>query len=119
MVIYTKVNRKDGEVRYLKNNLFVKSDRVPAEVLEKFEFTDTVKYDEQPDRPRCLFCEAPATRKRLVTGLMVDMCEYHYYNRNIGTIVAQIRQLDERKKSDGNDTHPQKRRSKSIKSKVS
>ena len=102
-------------IQFTKDGVNVKAEIVPPEVLEKFEFTDKVRYDDMPDKPRCLFCEAPATRKRLVTGVMVDMDDYHYHNKNIGKIVAQLRLLKEQgEKEDGQQrkrqvTHRRKR----------
>jgi hypothetical protein len=102
MVIYTKIKTSTG-TKYRKDNLFVKPDRIPADVVEKFEFTDSVKYDDEPDKARCIFCEAPSSHQRMVNpvahevGLMiVELCDHHYYNANLGTIVHQISLSKER-----------------------
>lgn len=116
MVVYHRLSRSDGTYRYTRNNIFVKSDRIPPEVLLKFEYTDSVKFEDEPEKKRCLFCDAPATRKRLVTQVIVELCEGHYYSKNIGTIVAQLRELTNLKeKTDGIDTHPRKRKAKRVK----
>ena len=102
MVVYYRISRSDGTYRYTKNNVFVKGSSIPPEVLEKFEYTDSVKFEDEPEKKRCLFCDAPATRKRLVTQVIVELCEGHYYSKNIGTIVAQLRELNNiKEKIDG------------------
>lgn len=96
MVIYKKViNPKDGKPRYIKDKVFVKGDRVPQEVLDKFDFTDEVKFDERPDKERCLFCDGPASRKRLITGLMIAECEPHYYSKTVGAIASYLKERNE------------------------
>lgn len=99
MSIYTKVQRR-YDVGYIRDGLFVKGSRVPQEVKERLEITDHMDYDDKPERRRCLFCEAPQTRVRALNvgsgPLMVDLCEYHYYNRNIGQLAQEIREQKEK-----------------------
>lgn len=83
--------------RYTKNGLMTKESRVPAEVMEQFEHRESVDYDDQPDKPRCLFCDAPGSRKRYLRPVTVDLCEHHYYSENIGRIAAQIREVNKLK----------------------
>jgi|ERR1035437_48356 hypothetical protein len=113
MIIYKQISHSKNDttsVRYTKNNILTRSDRIPQEVLDKFEFTNEVKYDEQPDKSRCLFCDAPQSHQRMVTGLMIELCDFHYYNRNIGKIVQQIRLESERKAKDGIEKKPSNKR---------
>lgn len=117
MVTYKKVKRK-YDVGYTKDSLFIKGSRVPQEVKERLEIIDYMEYDDQPERRRCLFCEAPQSRLRALNigegPLMVDLCEYHYYNRNIGQLAQEIREQKEQadvqqKKSVGSTTKRNKR----------
>lgn len=97
------IHRKNDieDFRYTRDGVFVKADRVPQDVMVKFEYTPTVEYDDQPDKPRCLFCDAPRSHQRYVTGLMVPLCDHHYYTENIGRITAQLRLLKEQGEKDG------------------
>lgn len=113
MVVYKKIKRK-YDVGYTRDNVFIKGSRVPEEVKERLEITDHMDYDDQPNKPRCLFCEAPATRQRIFEGVMVDMDEFHYYAKNIGQIAQELREQKEaqdvqQKKSLGSTTKRNKR----------
>ena len=95
MVTYKKAIRKYG-VGYTKNNVFVKGDRVPEEVKERLEYAPEMEYDDKPERRRCLFCEAPQSHLRVYNDgsgpTMIDLCEYHYLNKNLGQIAQQLRE---------------------------
>lgn len=120
MIIYKRFeNIRAGKKswRYTKDGLICKSDRVPAEILPQFEHTDVIKYDEQPEKKRCLFCDAPSTHKRIVSLVLVDLCNVHYYSKTLGSLVAELRQINERK-DDGINTITPKSGSKKRKSKL-
>jgi hypothetical protein len=92
----------DSGFRYKKDNLMTKEARIPHEVMEKFEYASEVEYDDVPDKRRCIFCDAPQSRQRYLDGGMLDLCEYHYQNKSLGTIAAQMRLLkEEQEKQDG------------------
>lgn len=64
--------------------------KIPHEVIEKFEYTNVVEYDEQPDKRRCLFCFAPQSRQKYLNGSLYDLCEWHYQNTRLGQLAAQV-----------------------------
>lgn len=116
MITYKRIPYTRGDAsgyRYLKGNLITKSSRVPQEVMDKFEINDSIEFDDKPGIPRCLFCDAPKTHQTYLTGLMVDRCDYHYYNRNIGQIAQYLREAKEKK--DGDEAHSQQREAKRLK----
>lgn len=94
MLKYQKIPYKSKEgvegFRYLKDSKLTKEARIPHSVMEKFEFTDTVEYDDAPDQRKCLFCDAPKSRIRPLNGQIVELCEWHYQNMNLGKIAAQV-----------------------------
>jgi hypothetical protein len=71
---------------------FVKPEKMPVEVVEFMDKSgvNIYHYDDKPGIPRCLFCEAPTSHQRYVTGVMIDLCDSHYYSKNIGKIVAEL-----------------------------
>lgn len=75
-----------------RKSRFVTPSKVPPEIVAIFDKTgvETYDYDEQPDLPRCLFCEGYTQRQRYVKGVMIDLCASHYYSTNIGKIVAEL-----------------------------
>lgn len=98
----------DNGYRYLKEGKFIKESRVPHEVMDKFQYTPEIAYDDLPDKERCVFCEAPQSRQRYLNSEMVDLCEYHYQNMSLGRIAAQVRLLkEEKEKQDGIDATTQ------------
>lgn len=117
MVHYKRVasTNPQGEAgyRYLKNNKFTNESRIPPEVMEKFEFTSDVDYDDTPERRRCLFCDAPQSRQRYFNGVSIDLCNYHYQNKRLGQIAQQVRLLKEQELKHGANTiAPTKRKRK-------
>lgn len=88
MSIYKKVTRKN-DIGYTKDTVFTNKDRVPQWVKERLEYAPEVEVDEVT-KP-CLFCDDQANHKRMVNLVMVDLCEYHYFNTNIGKIAEQLR----------------------------
>lgn len=104
MINYKRIPYKnaagDTGFRYTKNNKMTKESRIPQEVMERFTYTDAVEYDDAPERRRCIFCDAPQSRQRFLNNEMVDLCEYHYQNKNLGTIAAQVRLLKEEQESE-------------------
>ena len=112
MITYKRIPFKnkagDTGFRYTKNGLITKESRVPQEVVQKFAYTPEVEYDDAPERRRCLFCDAPQKRQRVLNNEMVDLCEWHYQNKNLGTIAAQVRLLkEEREVKDGKNATTQ------------
>lgn len=101
MITYRKVPFNNGtgyeSFRYLRNNVLTKESYVPAEVIEKFTYTDTVQYDDKPDERRCIFCDAPQSRQKYFNNETVDLCEWHYQNVNLGKIAQQVRLNKEEK----------------------
>jgi hypothetical protein len=75
---------------YTKNNKMTNGNKIPHEVVEKFEYTNVVEYDEQPDKRRCLFCDAPQSRQKYLNGQLYDLCEWHYQNTRLGQLAAQV-----------------------------
>lgn len=102
MVKYRRIEhtKKDGAIwyGYTKNYLMVDSKRVPGEVLEKLtnpEYSNTIDYDDQPDKRRCTACEAPQSRQKYLNGITYDLCEWHYQHMRLGQLAAVVRQLEE------------------------
>lgn len=92
----------DSGYRYLKEGKFIKESRVPHEVMDKFQYSEEIEYDDVPDKRRCVACDAPQSRQRYLNAEMVDLCEWHYQNMSLGRIAAQVRLLnEERTKQDG------------------
>jgi len=98
MVKYSRIPFKNAEggegFRYTKNGLITKESRVPHEVMEKFAYTPTVEYDDAPERRRCISCDAPQKRIRVLNMMTVDLCEYHYQHMNLGQIAQQVREVE-------------------------
>lgn len=123
MIEYTKHQGNNSTV-YKKGNLFIKPDKIPAEVMGYFEHTDKVEYDDKPGEPRCLFCEAPRTHQRTINVVAhavelktVDLCDFHYYNQSLGSLVAKYR-LIQQEKTDGESKVSKRSLTKGNKSKV-
>ena len=99
MVKYKKIEYKnaasDTGFRYLKDNKLTKESRIPHEVMEKFQFTPEVDYDDEPSRRRCLFCDSPQKRLRVLNLTMVDLCEWHYQHMTLGKVAEQVRKVEE------------------------
>ena len=84
------VYKRNGE-RYFRNGVQVKTPRVPQEVKDKLMYSPEVEFDEQPDKRRCIFCDAPQTAQRYLNNEMIDLCGYHYHNTTLGAVAAQVR----------------------------
>jgi hypothetical protein len=57
---------------------------------------------ERGDKPGCLFSQPgeqhdEATRRRMVNGIIVNMCQVHYDMNNIGRIAQRMREIKEKK----------------------
>jgi hypothetical protein len=113
MVIY-KIYKKEDRTTYSKDGLLTKSDRVPQVVKDTLSSgVDTMQFDDQPDKERCLFCDEAATHERLVAGQLVPLGDYCYYNKNIGKVTERLN-LIKKEKENGLNKNPQvRRRSKS------
>lgn len=102
MLKYTRIPFKNAQgnegFRYTKNGLITKESRIPHEVMERFAYNPTVEYDDEPDRRRCIFCDAPQKRVRGLNLVMIDLCEYHYQTKNLGKIAEQVRELEKEPK---------------------
>lgn len=111
MVKYKQTPSKDvtgkDVFRYFKDSKMVKESTVPHEVMERFEYTTEVEYDDEPTRRRCLFCDAPKSRGRYLNGETIELCEYHYQNKTLGSIAAQVRLVNSERNKDGPNTKPQ------------
>jgi len=98
MVHYKRTPSKNalGEpcFRYFKDSKPVKESSIPHEVMDKFEIIPETDYDDEPERRRCIFCDAPQKRVRSLNMTMVDLCEWHYQNKNLGKIAAQVRVVE-------------------------
>jgi len=86
-----------GGYMYRKDTRMVSPARVPQYALERFALgAPTVDYDDHPELPRCLFCEAYKTQERLLSGVTVALCDHHYYAKNIGQIAQRLREIKEK-----------------------
>lgn len=101
MVTYKRIPYKSAQgvtgFRYTKNTIMTKEARIPHEVMEKFDYTDTIDYDDAPERRRCIFCDSPQSRQRYLNSKAVDLCEYHYQHVNLGKIAQQVRETEQAK----------------------
>lgn len=95
---YSRIPTKNAQgaegFRYTKNGLITKESRIPHEVMEKFQYTPTVDYDDAPERRRCIFCDAPQGRQSYLNGQLYDLCEWHYQHVTKGQIAAQVREKE-------------------------
>lgn len=98
MITYKRTPSKNNQgeeiFKYFKDGNPTKESTVPHEVIEKFDIINPVEYDEEPERRRCLFCDAPQKRIRILNLTTIDMCEWHYLNLSLGKIAQAIRELD-------------------------
>lgn len=97
MISYKRIPFSNGTVegfRYLKDNRLTKERTVPHDVIDKFEYTDTVSYDERPLERRCLFCDAPQEYQRYFQSKTIELCNWHYHNLNLGKIAQFVRELE-------------------------
>lgn len=94
MISYKKVpyenSQGDKGFRYIKDGIFTRESRIPPVVLERLEITDHMDYDEQPDKRRCIFCDAPQERQKYFNGQLYDLCEWHYQHMTLGKVAAQV-----------------------------
>lgn len=88
------VTHPDGHTTYAyqKGHLMTSEKRIPQEVMAKFEFTNTVEYDDEPSRRRCIFCDAPQKRQKYLNGVLHDLCEWHWQHVRLGQIAAQVKE---------------------------
>lgn len=115
MITYKRIhyNNAAGDTgyRYLKNNLLTKEAKIPPEVHELLNSRPEVEYDDQPEKERCIFCDAPDQRRRYLNSEMIALCEWHYQNVSLGKIAAQVRLLkEEKERPNGADTTTQAKR---------
>jgi hypothetical protein len=98
MVTYAKIPYKDKVgnegTKYTKDGKITKAATVPPEVLEKLQYAEKVGFDDEPDRRRCLFCDAPQKRVRALNMMMYDLCEWHYQHMNLGKIAQKAREVE-------------------------
>lgn len=102
MVRYKRIERtkKDGTLwySYTKDHLMVNTRRVPAEIVEKLmnpEYADSIDYDDQPTKPRCLACDAPRCRQKYLNGNTYYLCEWHYQHMRLGQLAQVVREQEE------------------------
>lgn len=120
MVTYRRTKQND-KWRYLKvldsgQTVFMKDSRVPAEVFKKMNELDIpeLKFDDQPDKKRCLFCDGPQAHQRVFEGRMVPLCDIHYYSKNVGQIAAELRETTKEAVFLEDDRTAKKKRRKQI-----
>lgn len=105
MHIYKRVETKDAvgnpAIRYIKDGKPTKAATVPPEVLDQFKYSPIIEYDDNPDERRCLFCDAPQERIKRLNNETLELCEWHYQNKNLGQVAAQVRLLKEQERRDG------------------
>lgn len=95
MIIYSVDRSEEEASKYLRDGVPIEDvDRIPPIVIERLEESDSFRYDDKPDEPRCMFCEGPAAHTRLVNQEMVPLCDSHYHSKNTGTIFAELRRLE-------------------------
>jgi len=116
MAIYKRVERKDGIVRYMRDGLLVSEREVPINEMEdrdEFEFTI------DPEAKKCFMCGSTKNHTRLVAGLMVDLCNFHYYSMSLGALTSAINKFNKEKENDkerrGKVTDRRKRKRSSLK----
>lgn len=111
MIKYTVDRTDEINPKYFKDGELADLDRIPPAVLIKLEESDSLRYDDMPEKPRCLFCEAPGLRSRHLHGHSpISLCEEHYYSKSLGKIVAELRRIEVPKPKFS--PLPQKRRTK-------
>lgn len=85
---------------YKKKGKLVKVSSVPQDVIDSFDREEYEKiHPESVPVPVCLFCGGSREHIRIVSGVSVALCTEHYYAKNIGQIVQQLRESKE--KTDG------------------
>lgn len=85
MSIYKTIESK-GVIRYMKDGKFTAKDSIPTDALMKLVGSSEIKYS------GCIFCSKEGTRQRLITGVMVHLCDDDYYTQTVGNIVHQLNQ---------------------------
>jgi len=93
---FTKPDDPNPRYQYWRDSRICSPSRVPHDVREKLEYADEIKYDEEPDRRRCIFCWAPQHRQRYLNQQLVDLCEWHYQNMSLGKVAQQVAYLKEK-----------------------
>lgn len=96
--------------RYLKDAKLTKESRIPHDVMDKFSFTDSVEYELDPNARICLFCDAPQTKQRVLNSETVELCDWHYHNKTLGAIAAQVRLINEERPNDGSESQQKAKR---------
>jgi len=77
MVVKLIKNSKAGD-RWMKDGKFVKDEAVSEGEKKLY-------------KGECLFCNEQGNRKRLVLGMILPLCDNHYYSEMLGAVVAQAR----------------------------
>lgn len=70
-------NSKAGD-RWLRDGKFAKEEDIPEGEKKLY-------------RNECMFCSSPADHKRMALGMMLGLCDTHYYSTTLGALVAQAR----------------------------
>jgi hypothetical protein len=84
------IYKRNGE-RYFKNGTQTKESTVPQEVKDKLIMgMPEVEFDEQPDRRKCIFCDAPQAHQRYLNNEMIDLCSFHYHSMSLGRVAQQV-----------------------------
>ena len=91
----SKNNKGEEIYKYFKDGNPTRAITVPPEVIEKLEggFPEVI-FEDEPERRRCIFCDGPQKRVRVLNMVMVDLCEWHYQHMNLGKVAAQVRVVE-------------------------
>ena len=86
MTYTVKLNKHNNNLMYFKDGKLISKKNIPANELEKLEVAEGPK----PKTRVCLFCGSPARYVRVVNLQIVDLCEKHYYDKNVGQIAQEL-----------------------------
>lgn len=83
-----KLIKSSKGTRYMKDGKFIKITDIPEDVLQRLH--DKQEVDTSRD---CIFCGAPGTKQRMAYPRLVDLCDEHYYSKNISNVIVRAKEI--------------------------
>ena len=94
MSIY-KFSKGSRSLMYFKDGKLISKNSIPENVFQSL--VENEEFDDNGLKPdvlhkECIFCNKYAGFSRLVNLQMVDLCEHHYYDTNVGQIAQRLQE---------------------------
>ena len=93
-MIYKKSRGPRGRSLYFLDGKMISVKTIPPEIVASLEihneYNSEVKYEAEKPVKHCLFCGMPATKTRVVNGMIVELCDEDYYDKSIGKIAGKL-----------------------------